>query len=75
VVPYLGVVNNVFQDAHVKPLTGRIDVKHDRCLAWFYTPMDVNQDDPYESEPLKYRRKPRKPAYDDFLEDINEDGM
>jgi hypothetical protein len=41
VVPFLGVVNNVFQDKHMKPLTGRINVKHNRCLAQFYTPMHV----------------------------------
>jgi hypothetical protein len=54
----------------MKPITGRIDVKNNRCLAWFFTPMDPNKDDPYEFEPIKYRcKKARKNMYEDFGED------
>lgn len=74
VVPYVGVVDHVFQDPHIKPLTGRIDVKNDRCLARFYTPMDVNEQDPYESEPLKYRRKQRNTTYEYDIFGDNTDG-
>jgi hypothetical protein len=54
----------------MKPITGRIDVKNNRCLARFFTPMDPNKDDPYEFEPIKYRcKKARKNMYEDFGED------
>jgi hypothetical protein len=53
VVPYVGVVGHVFQDPHMKPLTGRIDVKNDH-LTWFFTPMDVNEDDPVEYKQITY---------------------
>jgi hypothetical protein len=31
--------------------------------------MDVNDNDPYDCEPIKYRQKQRKKQYDDFVED------
>jgi hypothetical protein len=67
IAPYHGVIEKK-QEESLQKITGRVDVKHDSIMQRFYTPLNDYDIDPYEGEPLKYRRKSRGLIYHEYYD-------